>query len=157
MWLVLRWTSNENLLCVRTAGSIELNTRSSQMRISTMSFSTALLICFVCRAVESELRAMEDCGAGSVLGLVSSEGSSHWVLLSRHWVLASGWGNGGNDAAAVWSSERLFPLVRVLLAVATVLMEGTDRAGRRPCDSGRPCSRRDRCCMTFIMASFSKS
>lgn len=57
------------------------------------------------------LGAMEDWGAGSVLGLVSSEGSSHWVLLSRHWVLDSGWGNGGNDAAAVWSSERLFPKI----------------------------------------------
>ncbi len=57
------------------------------------------------------LGAMEDCGAGSALRLVSAEGSSHWVLLSRHWVLASAWGNGGNDAAAVWSSERLFPKI----------------------------------------------
>lgn len=58
-----------------------------------------------------EFRAMDGCGAGSVLGFISSEGSSHWVLLSRHWVLARGWGSGGNDAAAVWSSERLFPRI----------------------------------------------
>lgn len=45
--------------------------------------------------------------AGFALRLGSSE--SHWVLLSRHWILASRWGNGGKDAAAVWSSDRLFP------------------------------------------------
>lgn len=66
------------------------------------------------RVYTPELAALEGCGADvaaavSALGLASSEGPSHWVLLSRHWVLASWWGNGGIDAAAVWSSERLFP------------------------------------------------
>lgn len=38
-----------------------------------------------------------------------------------------------------------------------VLMEGTDRAGRRPVSSGRFCSRSERSCRTLIMASFSRS
>lgn len=36
--------------------------------------------------------------------------SSHWVLQSRLWALASEWGTEGIVMAAVWSSERLFPV-----------------------------------------------
>lgn len=68
---------------------------------------------------------MENCGAGSVLGLVSAEGSSHCVC-REHWVLASAWGNGGNDAAAVWSSERLFP--KIANGKGSSLITGTNIA-----------------------------